>query len=734
MFHNILTTIHLAPKMRCLVGWLLALLATGVYMLTLEPSASFWDCGEFIASSYLLQVGHPPGSPLYWLLAHCFSWLAGGDVMAVAHCCNALSALAGGLTVMFLYLTLCLMHDHLSDSPDNSPLMGVWLPAVGALCYLFCDTAWFSAVESEVYALAVLFASVALWAMMRWYGCEQRRRASRWLYLVALLLGLGTCVHLLVLLVTPALFALMVLRWRKEPLSVKNYLLCHPFHASWHVVLLILFFGIGLTPYSIVPIRAAANPPINIGNPSNGERFHAYFSRQQYEHAPLYPRMWRHHEMDAVYSADWSGGDDGFWGNMCYFGSYQLSYMYLRYFMWNFSGRYNDRQGYGNLQNGQFITGIPFLDRFIVGTGKMPPTTLAAGHHAYYLLPLLLGVVGACYHFRHNRRAFWVVLVLFLVSGVGLSVYLNHPAYEPRERDYAYVLSFYAFCLWIGAGAVAVVASVRRSAAKVVAVPLLFGVPLLMACQNWSDHDRSHRYIARDTASNILNSCENNAILLTWGDNDTFPLWYVQQVEGCRTDVQVYNVNLTGYNKCISLIRNQSSHHPIYVSHYAQRELKSVVPCVLAGFAYRVDPILTDSIDVTLAYENVMHHLRWSDMQGVYVDEVSCRFLEQYWNDVLLLVSRLTLEGAFEKANLVLDKTLDEIPLECLRTPQIAFDVAEAYATLNPVKSHAIKHQLRGTLQAELDYFHRLSPRQRRLLPYTIPPREQLLEQLPESD
>ncbi|MCQ2261793.1 MAG: DUF2723 domain-containing protein [Bacteroidales bacterium] len=697
-----------------LCGWLLAFVGAAVYLLTMEPTVSFWDCGEFIASSYFLQVGHPSGAPLYWLIAHCFSWLAGGNVHAVAVFCNALSALAGGLTVMFLYWTIC----------DLLPKRDGWLfrclPAVGALCYLFCDTVWFSAVESEVYALAVLFAAVAFWSMVQWWHSASQR-CDKWLLLTALLLGLGTCVHLLVLLVVPALLLIIIFKGTQNKSANgtlgKNIVRRIPLAA--------LFFVLGLTPYLIIPLRAAGNPPINVGNPSNAERFKAYLSREQYEHAPLYPRMWRHHENDALYSADWSGGDNGFVGNMQYFATYQLGYMYLRYLMWNFSGRFNDAQGFGNLQNGQLLTGIPFIDKMIVGTGAKPPQSLSHGRHVYFLLPLLLGLFGLC--MQSDKKSFWVVMTLFLVTGLGLSIFLNHPTYEPRERDYAYVLSFYAFAIWIGVGAVELAARIKQLRWQKISL-LLFAIPALMAFQNWDDHDRSNRFIARDASCNLLESCEKGAILFTWGDNDTFPVWYVQQVEQVRTDVEVHNVNLYGYRQSMELLNDNLGKRPIYLSYYAQEEFRPFVNCVATGNAYRIDAQLDDSVDVEMMYDNVMHKMQWREVDKAYVDEVSSRFLDRYWQGVVLLANRLAASGELKKAEQVLNKTLQEIPLKVIRNPQTLFDVQQTFSLLDMPKASSLTTEVRSRLEEELAYYHRLPLRKQRLLPFTIPPRELIYE------
>ena len=191
---------------------MLAVGATAVYLITLEPTTSFWDCGEFIAVSYQLQVGHPPGAPFYQLLAHLFTLLAGGNAAAVAWWSNALSAVAGGCTVMFLYWTIRLLQRFSAAHNQPHIINYHFAAAVGSLCYLFCDTAWFSAVESEVYSLAMLIASVVVWAMLRWYHTPDHTQAQRWLMLVALMLGLGACTHLLTLLTLPAVPLLFIFK------------------------------------------------------------------------------------------------------------------------------------------------------------------------------------------------------------------------------------------------------------------------------------------------------------------------------------------------------------------------------------------------------------------------------------------------------------------------------------------------------------------------------------------
>lgn len=760
------------------VGWLLALFASAIYLLTLAPTVSFWDCGEFITTNYQLSIGHPPGAPLYQLLAHAFTWFAGDNLLLVARCSNALSALSGGLTIMFLYWILLLLF------PKSATLKTHAAALIGALCYLFCDTAWFSAVESEVYALAVLFAAMTLWAMLRWYYAAAPQSpapsnlsiltaqpATRWLFLVALLLGLGLCVHLLTLLVTPALLLIFLFRLfppRPKPVasspgpsistkslsstkshkppsfsqslrSLKNSLSS----SLPTLALLLAFFFIGLSPYLIIPIRASVNPPINFIHPATPHNLKRYLSREQYEHAPLYPRIWRNHPHDQEYASDWSGGNNhSFFGNMRFFCSYQVGYMYLRYLMWNFSGRFNDYRGYGSLHNGQFVTGIPPIDHLILGTGSRPPDSLThAKRQCYYLLPLLLGLLGLCFHASFHKRSFWTVMALFLVSGLGLAVFLNHPTYEPRERDYAYELSFFAFAIWIGWGALFLLRQLPvwlhranpslHKSATVLLYLLLFATPALMAAQNWPSHDRSHNFVARESALNLLNSCDKDAILFTMGDNDTFPLWYAQQVEGVRTDVSVFNVNLLGSMRRIFDILDANPSRPVFFSHYAFDDLADSFsePLLPEGIAFH---LLPDSASIPAAVEaschKMLHAVAWSPLDD-HLDEVSYRFLASYWDDVLKLADNLILSNRHHLALQLLDKAALEFPPDYVRDPQQFADIAECFlAAGKPLEAHRLRALLKAQLLEQLDYYYAMPIGYQRLIPFTIRPREEILD------
>jgi len=237
--------------------------------------------------------------------------------------------------------------------------------------------------------------------------------------------------------------------------------------------------------------------------------------------------------------------------NMKFMFTHQFSYMYWRYFMWNFVGRQNDVQGQGGNLNGNWISGITFIDNLLLGSQENLPSDLAdnKAHNTYYFLPLILGILGLVFHGKHDLKSFWVLMVFFLFTGLALKVYLNERPFEPRERDYAVVGSFYVFAMWIGFGVYALYDMLKEYLAPKMAMPIvlvasMLAAPILMASQNWDDHDRSNRYTANSMGKMYLDSCDENAILFTIGDNDTFALWYQQNVEQYRQDVRVVNTSL----------------------------------------------------------------------------------------------------------------------------------------------------------------------------------------------
>ncbi len=296
--------------------------------------------------------------------------------------------------------------------------------------------------------------------------------------------------------------------------------------------------------------------------------------------------------------------------NLQYFMQYQLKFMYFRYFMWNFSGRQNDIQGHGEVSNGNWISGIKFIDEILVGPQDNLPDDIInnKGHNKYYMLPLLLGLLGICFQvFTSNQKGiqgFWITFLLFFMTGIAIVIYLNQTPIQPRERDYAYAGSFYAYCIWIGLG-VAGLAKLLTKYAKV--SPIIAGgtasllclfIPIQMAAENWDDHDRSNRYVCRDFGFNYLTSCAPNSIIFTNGDNDTFPLWYSQEVEGYRTDVRVCNLSYLQTDWYIDQMKRQAyESSPLPIDWKRDEYVQGT-----HDVAY-IYPMTEDSIDVSTALD-----------------------------------------------------------------------------------------------------------------------------------
>lgn len=381
---------------------------------------------------------------------------------------------------------------------------------------------------------------------------------------------------------------------------------------------------VGFSSYGIILVRATAGTPMNQNMPNTALVLKRYLNREQYGSYPLFsgqtfasnmiarkegkpvwspapkntpndpdkyvklydeekpvydktmlfPRVWSSQPAHIYGYNLWMGRalDDRsqptFAQNVTFFLSYQLNYMYWRYFAWNFVGRQNDIQGTGGRLNGGVATGIPVLDHLIIGNVDELPDMITQnkGHNVYYLLPLLLGLLGIAFQlFRGARGAqsFWVIFFFFLMTGIAIVFYINQTTGQPRERDYAYAGSFYAFAIWIGFGITGVYSLLKRAklpevASALLALVVAILVPLQMAAQNWDDHDRSGRTVAADVGYNMLISCEPNAILFCFGDNDTFPLWYAQEVEGVRTDVLTANRSYLSGEWYMDQMRKQS--------------------------------------------------------------------------------------------------------------------------------------------------------------------------------
>lgn len=807
------------------LGWICFLIAAATYMLTLEPTASFWDCPEFISQGAKLEVGHPPGNPIFILAARFFINFAGGDASSYAVAVNAMSGLLSAGTILLLFWTITHLARRLMVGRSQC---GLTLPqmlivmgsgACGALLYSWTDTFWFSAVEGEVYAFSSFCTALVFWLILKWDNRADEPHADRYLILVTFIIGVSIGVHLLNLLTIPALGLIIYYRkaqhingnrtllkiatwlmWATAAIisAITVVLLVNGYYApallalcvasmcwfyrnsptfkfsifaltlSFIVVGLILyglvpgfieiaqyfelffvntlglsynigvlfyamlliatliwcirslyrqksvwqirisfilsvilsgipFIGssvavpvililaliaymifakrlsvrfltltalsilvifIGYTSYTLLLIRASANPPMNQNAPDNVFTLSSYLNREQYGETPLFkgqsftstpeytlietdeglmqevrsdngsasygkavkadpsepdryvklepklkprmvpemifPRMhsqapshiesyqkWLGIDINKLptqkvtYLYDESGNPFSIPGrdlradvpeitfeqNLRFFFDYQLNYMYWRYFLWNFAGRQNDIQGQGEVTHGNWISGIPFIDNPRLGDQSLLPPEIGSenkGHNVFYLLPLLMGLLGIAAQLVRGKEGicqFWIIFIFFFMTGIAIVLYLNQPPMQVRERDYAYAGSFYAFSIWIGLGVYGLWLLLRaafgnkrseknvKTAAAAVACVAAVAIPLQMVSQTWDDHDRSGRYTTRDFGMNYLASLDPNAIIFTNGDNDTFPLWYAQEVEGFRTDVRVVNLS-----------------------------------------------------------------------------------------------------------------------------------------------------------------------------------------------
>jgi MFS family permease len=705
-FINSTYTTEQYQKINIITGWIVFGIASLTYLLTIESTASFWDCGEFIASAYKLEVGHPPGAPLFMIISKVFTLFAGGDVTHVAIMVNSMSALASGFTILFLFWSITYFAQKIINKKEqeysSANILGIiGSGVVGALAYTFSDTFWFSAVEGEVYALSSFFTAVVFWAVLKWEHVSDEKYSNRWLVLIAYLMGLSIGVHLLNLLAIPAIVFVYYFKKYKfsglglfyasiisiailgsvmygvipgvvkvaswfELMFVNSFGL--PFNSGivFYIILLLglIIFGIyfshkngyvltntilisiavmliGYSSYAMIVIRASADTPMNENRPDNVFSLLSYLNREQYGDRPLlygqyfnaqiieektdstytqrngkyekipmtnpdykydpkfstiFPRMYSHQDSHITAYQNFANITDktqkpSFIQNLVFFFGYQVNHMYIRYFMWNFAGRQNDEQSYGGNLKGNWISGIPFVDAIRLGSQKNLPNSIKSNkaHNKYYFLPLLLGIIGLIYFYQRQPKQFLVVLLLFVFTGLAIVVYLNQTPYQPRERDYAYAGSFYAFAIFIGLGVLAIANWLKRLtkpiiASSIASILTLVLVPGIMAKENWNDHDRSGRYTARDLAKNYLSSCAHDAILFTFGDNDTFPLWYVQEVEGFRTDIRVVNLSLLGTDWYINQMKKRAyDSDPVPFSYTSDKYIqgtRDIVPVV----------------------------------------------------------------------------------------------------------------------------------------------------------
>jgi hypothetical protein len=675
-------------KSNNIIGWLAFGVALVTYWLTFEETASYWDCGEFIAVAYKLEVSHPPGAPLFMLLGRMFSFLAFGNELKVAFWINFMSVLAAAFTILFLFWSITLFGRKMMDVKKDADLtdgqvwtlMGAGL--VGAMAYCFSDSFWFSAVEAEVYSMSSFFTAFVVWAVLKWDVIEDDSAANRWLIFVAYVVGLSIGIHMLNLVTIPALGLIYYFKKYQTStwgiiatLAVSGGLVIFindfivpglpsiaaafevffvnsiglPFGAGVIVFCALLIGGlvfgirysqqnnkpvlntfllstafilIGYASYSVIVIRSNFNTPINENAPKDVMTFVRYLKREQYGSRPLLygayftaraidlketgnvytkgkdkyeitdhkveyiyepgqstilPRMWNPEYKESYKSIMGlkEGQKPTFSQNIAYMFRHQIGHMYMRYFMWNFAGRESDIQGSDWLSPR--------------GWGEKLPYELAINkaRNNFYMIPFVLGLLGMFFQFVKDTKNFAVIGLLFIMTGVAIVVYLNSPPDEPRERDYIYAGSTYAFTFWIGLAVIGITEFLNRylknvKTSALAATLLCFSAPVLMASAGWDDHNRSDRFFSVDSGKNYLTSCEENGILYTGGDNDTFMLWYAQEVEGYRPDLRVvvfsyYNTDWYIEQSMQKINKSEPFKYTLTLDHYRQGGFNDVL-------------------------------------------------------------------------------------------------------------------------------------------------------------
>ncbi|MCG8837109.1 DUF2723 domain-containing protein [Tenacibaculum dicentrarchi] len=731
-------------KWNTLLGWFSFAVALITYTLTLEPTVSSWDCGEYISTAVKLEVGHPPGAPLFQMLGAFFAMFS-NDPSQWAKMVNFMSGLASAFTILFMFWTITNLAKKMAikngEFSKNEAIAVLGSGLVGALAYTFSDSFWFSAVEGEVYAMSSFLMALLFWLGLRWEDEINTPRGHKWLVIISFVVGLSFGVHILSLLVIPSIVMLYFFKTYKNitlkttavatlisilvlafvfkflfPFTLKFFSVSElffineiglPYNTGTIIagiiliglfffglsftrknnlvmantlVLSVLFIMIGFSSWLMLPIRANADTVINENNPSSARELLAYYNREQYGDANVFYDNYYSVTHDRAQDAEQPFKDDKpkyekkngkyiivnkyknivpnysskhkgfiprmvnpaseqhykriagiparskrrptFLENMKFMIDYQFGYMYGRYFMWNFVGRQNDTQGHLDIENGNWLSGIDFIDEIRLGSQQNLPDDIKnnKGRNKYFFLPLILGLIGLIYQSKKDKNNLYTLALFFAFTGFAIIFYTNPRPFEPRERDYAVVGSFYVFAIWIGFGVFALYdylknyANKRTVAIGVSAVSLL-AVPVLMGVQNWDDHDRGDRFIAQLNAQTYLESCDPNAIIFTIGDNDTFPLWYMQQVEGVRQDIKIVNTSLFQTAWYIDQMKKKTYEAEPIPSQLTHEQYKYGT----LDMAYHIaHPRFKDSI---MSINNFMRWIESDNDQTYYIDE-----------------------------------------------------------------------------------------------------------------
>jgi len=570
-----------------------------IYLMTMAPTTSFWDCGEFIATSVIMGVPHPPGTPLYLLIGNFFSQLPFFEDIGAR--VNVISVLVSALAVMFTYLISVLIIEEWRGKAKSiiDKMINYGSAFIGSLTFAVTDAHWFNAVEAEVYSLSTFFTAIVVWLILKWSKNNTKPGNYRYVLVISYILGLATGIHLLNLLTLPFIGLIIYFKNYKfsyvgiittilytllafltiyigiikgipnltndygwaTPLCIilcvvagTFYSIYNNYHLSSTILISIIFILIGFSTYATIFIRAAQEPRINENSPNTFQEALSYMNRDQYGDWSIidrsstlkrdensywmrYTKNKAHPSSSEVFNFVWN---------------YQIKEMYLRYFAWQFIGKenYQDRTWEIKTLDEEIIKKLQGINWFRYG---IP-------------LALLFGIAGIGHHFYKDPKYAFALLTLFLATGLMIIIYLNQYDPQPRERDYSYVGSFFVFSIWISIGVCSLLEKLKeysqlflnRKEVYLGVLSIIFlSMPFTMAIKDYHEHNRRGNYVAWDYGYNLLNSCEPNGILFTNGDNDTFPLWYLQEVENIRKDVRVVNLSLLNTPWYIDQLKNQ---------------------------------------------------------------------------------------------------------------------------------------------------------------------------------